>query len=185
MDIDEMELNVVYEEKVYLFTEELDFNYITEKFGAIYDGDTKIGTISFSIIHLGQATDNGYDSYDSFEIFDNHSDYLSRVGFLIYEHEMILDEYSIDKFQYDVIVIDSIFIEEEYRGNDISVLVLKDILFRYRDAVSYFVIQAFPLDCKDLTNSVIKKIQTKLIKQYKKAGFKNIKGIDKQYLFSL
>jgi len=182
MDIDEMELNVVYEEKVYLFTEQVDFNYITEKFGTIYNGDTKIGTITFSIIHLGQATDNGCDT---FEIFDNHSDYLSRVGFLIHEHEMVLDEYSLDKFQYDVIVIDSIFIEEEYRGNNISVLVLNDILFRYRDAVRYFIIQAFPLDCKDLTNSVIKKIQTKLIKQYKKAGFNNIKGIDKQYLFSL
>jgi hypothetical protein len=182
MDIDEMELNVVYEEKVYLFTEQVDLNYITEKFGTIYNGDTKIGTIAFSIIHLGQATDNGYDT---FEIFDNHSDYLSRVGFLIHEHEMILDEYSLDKFQYDVIVIDSIFIDEEYRGNDISVLVLKDILFRYRDAVNYFIIQAFPLDCKGLNDSEIKKIQIKLIKQYKKAGFNNIKGIDKQYLFSL
>jgi len=70
-------------------------------------------------------------------------------------------------------------------GNDISVLVLKDILFRYRDAVNYFIIQAFPLDCKGLNDSEIKKIQIKLIKQYKKAGFNNIKGIDKQYLFSL
>lgn len=36
-----------------------------------------------------------------------------------------------------------------------------------------------------LSEKEIKLAQSKLIKHYKKAGFENIKGINKRYLFSL
>lgn len=179
---EEIYLNVIYSEFAELGITDIDRTYITEKIGVIYDDEKQIGTVKFTIIHLTQAIDN---QINTFEIFDNHSDYLSRVGKLVHKFDEKLDNYAEHKFTYDIIVIEKIEIQEKYRGKNISILVLNDILFRYSYATKFFIIEAFPLNGIDLSEKEIKLAQSKLIKHYKKAGFENIKGINKRYLFSL
>jgi hypothetical protein len=81
--------------------------------------------------------------------------------------------------------VESFFIEKQWRGRDISLMVMQDFMEKRSENCSVFVLCPYPLDehvAKNATELETKAISKKLIKHWKKLGFEKL--FDGYYYFN-
>ena len=91
----------------------------------------------------------------------------------------------------DIIIIDSIEILPDYRGNGITKMIIYDLCLKYLSSVGFIILKISPLQFEELNESSwvmkmelgdletdVKTAYTKLKKFFKTCGFTRLKGIN-------
>ncbi|WPR77707.1 hypothetical protein [Algoriphagus sp. NG3] len=154
----------------------------------------EIGEINFMMIYLDEAMDS---SLSTFDILDGHSAYLADNIFKVIDSETLeLNEAIQDKYKWtfcnsNICFIQSVKIFPKYRGRQLALKAIKDIIFHYSSSCALFFLKSFPLQFEhDIysegkeqlsleqfeTNEKLAMIN--LSKYYQSMGFEKVKGID-------
>jgi len=179
-------------------------SFVTKKMGTIKaydferddsDNEIHVGSVTIKNFHIGAMKNKNIDPIDVFDLesqdYEIYNNLFDSYGELKTNIDM-----SFDNFGLDICVIDNIFINPEWRGNDITRMVVDDISIQNVESCKFIVLKSFPLqheggqveknlkleEFKDLESDA-KKASKKLNKYYKDLGFVNIAKIPKDILF--
>lgn len=165
-----------------------DMDLLNQKyFFEIYQTDEgfnktgKIGEIEMTYMDVSMAQENGYSVYDLFDMID--SEKQGVCDYLFDGDESNEDYVGMDE---DVIYINKIFIEKDFRNLGMGSIIVKELPKLVRNILKLkpgcFVLLANPFEIKEgkFTPTRSKNKIEKLIKFYEKNGFERIE--DTQYL---
>lgn len=176
--------NVRYEYQASVSLNDSDMNPegITEIEGKVYADifDDSLDDIlskpigNFKII----KADPNYDFYSTMDHDQNINDIANHI-FDEQQSSKIEDHFG------SIYYVESFFVEKEWRGREISLMVMKDFMEKRSEIASIFVLMPYPLDehlTKDVAKSEVNAISKKLTKHWKKLGFEKL--FDGYYYFN-
>lgn len=164
-------------------------------------GDIEIiGQVKFLVAYLDQAWDSDHHLY---AILDAHSEYLARHIFDVLDaetaefNEAIQEHFNHNIFGANFCLIQEVQIKPRFRGYNLGIKALKDIVFHYSEACDLFMIEPYPLQFeteekrKENSHLELEKLEqdqekatARLKSYYKSLGFQSVKGFESLLFYS-
>lgn len=156
------------------------------------DGRVEIGTLTASIIQLSRAIDEGWNLYD---ILDAPSHSTAECLGLFQEidyntlrlkspdyNARVRNLFKDDVWVGDILLVEKIEIQEEYRGHDSGLFVMRTVIDTFGHGRSLVVCKPFPLQYSStVTENNHTEFQAalkKLRKYWSRSGFKRVPKTD-------
>lgn len=141
--------------------------------------DVKIGGFDATFVRMSHLCDsdehplNVIDQTQSvFDVADAVLDADNDYDF----KESVNELFDNDLFNGDFVLIESVELDPEWRGSNIGLAVIRDFIKNHIDTGTLVVVEPAPLtkNCENETKAQINKRTAKLVKHWKKLGFKRI-----------
>ncbi len=142
----------------------------------------ELGTVEITYMDVSMAIQNGYSTYDLFDLID--SEKQAVCSYLFDKYDTPNNNYV--GYNMDVVYIDKIFIKKEYRNQGIGSEIVSKLpelirnMFKLKPGCLVLLANPFEMKKDDLVATKDTNKIEKLISFYENQGFKRIEGT--QYL---